>query len=185
MSYVPSKVFITNGYGFHRNELGSFEKALSYAGIQKQNLVYVSSILPPNCQIIDREQGVEMLEPGAISHCVMARVSTNEHGRIAGAAIGLAEPAERSRYGYLSEVHKFGCTVEEMANEAEDLAAEFLAASLDLPFDENKNWDDNKEQWRIGGKIVNSQAFTCVQTHNVENENSRWLTVITAAVFLR
>lgn len=185
MSYVPSRVFITSGYGVHRNELGSFEKALCCAGIQRQNLVYVSSILPPECKIIDREEGVELLEPGAISHCVMARLSTNEHGRIAGTAIGMAEPADRSRYGYLSEVHKFGCTDEEISVEAEDLAAEFLAASLGLHFDENQSWDENKEQWRIDGRIVNTQAFSCVATHNRSNENSRWLTVLTAAVFLK
>jgi len=184
VSYVPSKVFITSGWGVHRNDLGSFEKALCEAGIQRQNLVYVSSILPPECEIIEPDKGIDMLEPGAITHCVMARLTTNEHGRIAGAAIGLAEPADRSRYGYLSEVHKFGCTQHEIEEEAEDLAAEFLAASLGLHFDENKNWDDNMEEWRIDGKIVNTQACSCVVTHQVNDLNSRWLTVITAAVLL-
>lgn len=184
MSYVPSKVFFTSGWGVHRNELGSFEKALCEAGIQSQNLVYVSSILPPHCKIVDLEYGLKKLEPGAITHCVMARVSTNEHGRIAGASIGLAEPADRNRYGYLSEVHRFGCAEDEIAEEAEDLAAEFLAASLGLHFDENKAWNEKREEWRIAGQIVNTQAFPCVRTHKRKCDNTKWLTVLSAAVFL-
>jgi len=111
-------------------------------------------------------------------------ISRPGNGRIAGAAIGLAEPADRNRYGYLSEVHRFGCDEEEIAEEAEDLAAEFLAASLGLHFDENKAWNEKREEWRIAGQIVNTQAYPCVRTHKRKCENTKWLTVLSAAVFL-
>jgi len=44
---VPSMVFFTKGVGVHRDRLASFELALRKAGIEKFNLVYVSSIFPP------------------------------------------------------------------------------------------------------------------------------------------
>ena len=48
---VPKKVFFTKGVGKHKDELQSFELALRNAGIEKSNLVKVSSIIPPKCKI--------------------------------------------------------------------------------------------------------------------------------------
>ncbi|MFX1435337.1 MAG: pyruvoyl-dependent arginine decarboxylase, partial [Promethearchaeota archaeon] len=47
MSLVPKKVFFVNGKGYHKSKLAAFEEALRDAGIEKYNLVNVSSILPP------------------------------------------------------------------------------------------------------------------------------------------
>ena len=44
MVLVPKKMFFTKGVGTHKEELRSFELALRDAGIEKCNLVYVSSI---------------------------------------------------------------------------------------------------------------------------------------------
>ncbi|PKP55132.1 MAG: pyruvoyl-dependent arginine decarboxylase, partial [Candidatus Altiarchaeales archaeon HGW-Altiarchaeales-2] len=44
---VPRKVFFTKGVGRAKEQLASFEAALRDAGIEKFNLVTVSSILPP------------------------------------------------------------------------------------------------------------------------------------------
>ncbi len=52
---VPSKVFFTKGVGIHKDKLASFELALRKAGIEKFNLVYVSSIFPPHAEIISCE----------------------------------------------------------------------------------------------------------------------------------
>ena len=43
-SFVPKKIFFTKGVGTHKDELHSFERALRDAGIEKCNLVQVSSI---------------------------------------------------------------------------------------------------------------------------------------------
>ena len=53
---VPKKVFFTKGVGMHKDKLASFELALRMAGIEKCNLVYVSSIFPPECKIISRAE---------------------------------------------------------------------------------------------------------------------------------
>jgi len=53
----PTRMFLTKGIGVHRYALTSFEFALRDADIEQQNLVYVSSIFPPRCQVITREEG--------------------------------------------------------------------------------------------------------------------------------
>ena len=120
---VPSKAFFTKGAGFHKNELQSYELALRNAGIEKQNIVSVSSIFPPNCEIIGLEEGLKLLKPGQITFCVMARLSANEYGRMLGASVGIAFPSDRNQYGYISEYHAYGKEEVEVGDFAEDLAS--------------------------------------------------------------
>jgi len=46
---VPRSVFLSRRVGVHRHRLAAFEYALRDADIEQQNLVTVSSILPPRC----------------------------------------------------------------------------------------------------------------------------------------
>ena len=59
---VPKKVFFTKGVGRHKDKLRSFELALRDAGIERCNLVYVSSILPPKCKITPRSRAIKQLQ---------------------------------------------------------------------------------------------------------------------------
>ncbi|HKC32256.1 MAG TPA: pyruvoyl-dependent arginine decarboxylase [Xanthobacteraceae bacterium] len=68
-------VFLAKGTGVHRHRLTSFELALRDAEIEQQNLVSISSILPPHCRLISREEGVATLRPGEITFTVLARKS--------------------------------------------------------------------------------------------------------------
>lgn len=120
---VPRKVFFTKGVGIHKEELRSYELALRDAGIERFNLVHVSSILPPRCRVIPRKRGLKALDPGGITYCVMARCSSPEPRRLIAASVGCAIAADRSLYGYLSEHHAFGQSEKEAGDFAEDLAA--------------------------------------------------------------
>jgi arginine decarboxylase len=99
---VPTEVFLTKGVGRHKYQLKSFEAALRQAGVAQQNLVQVSSILPPKCKIISRGKGIQMLIPGAVSFCVLVRADTNEHGRLVASSIGVAIPRDGDKWGYLT-----------------------------------------------------------------------------------
>jgi len=103
---IPRMIFFTKGVGRHKHELQSFELALRSAGIEKFNLVNVSSIVPPDCKITSWEKGVEIVKPGQIVYCVMSRNKTNEPNRLVGAAIGVAIPKESGSYGYMSQTAK-------------------------------------------------------------------------------
>jgi arginine decarboxylase len=176
---VPKKVFFTKGIGRHKAKLQSFELALRDAGIEKCNLVYVSSIFPPNCKIIPFEEGIKELLPGQITFCVLAKISSNEPERLMGASIGLAVPADEYHYGYLSEHAAFGENEKVMGDFAEDLASTMLATTLGIDFDPQKDYDERREIYRMSGKIVDTFSTTCVT-----RGDGIWTTVVVAAVFL-
>ncbi len=179
MNLVPKKMFFTKGVGTHKEQLRSFELALRDAGIEKCNLVHVSSILPPNCTIIPRSEGIKYLIPGQIAFCVLAQCRSNEPRRLIASSIGCAVPKDKSRYGYLSEHHAFGETEKVAGDYAEDLAAAMLASTLGVEFDEDKNWDEKKEVFKISDQIVRTINVTqsCVITKG-------WSTVVSAGVFI-
>ncbi len=182
LSLVPKEVFFTRGVGKHRNRLQSFEMALRKAGIERGNLVRVSSILPPGCRIIPRAEGLAKLKPGAITFCVLAEVSTDEPSRLVSAGIGLAQPANgQQKYGYISEHHGFGMNEERVGDMVEDMAATMLATTLGIEFDPETAYDQRKEIFRMSGKIVRTSS--CVQTAEGD-KNGLWTTVVASAVML-
>jgi arginine decarboxylase len=178
---VPREVFFTKGVGKHKNRLQSFELALRDAGIEKYNLVRVSSIFPPRCKVISKTRGIEKLQPGEIVYVVLAEASTDEPSRLVGAGIGLALPAEGHRYGYISEHHCFGMTEARMADLVEDMAATMLATTLGIEFDPETDYDERKEIYHMSGKIVQTRA--CCQTAEGD-KTGLWTTVLAAAVFV-
>ncbi|MBY8985705.1 MAG: pyruvoyl-dependent arginine decarboxylase [Candidatus Lokiarchaeota archaeon] len=181
MSFVPKSVFFVTGKGYHRSKLGSFEQALRNADIAIYNIVKVSSILPPFCLEIPKEDGLAQLRPGQIVYMVLSRASSNEYNRLISVSIGVAKPADTRTYGYLSEYHEFGVKPEKTGDIAEDLAAEMLATTLGVSFDPEANYDEKKEIFKLDGKIVDTKNFTESATVREEGE---WLTVISAAVFI-
>jgi len=179
--FLPKQIFLTKGVGRHKEELSSFELALRDAGIAACNLVPVSSIFPGGCKLIPRKVGLKKLAPGEVIFAVMSKNSTREPHRLIAASVGLALPADKKAYGYLSEHHSFGQTDEEAGEYAEELAAEMLATTLDVDFDPEKSWDEKKEIYRISNKIVRTLNIT---QSAVGHKRSWWTTVITAAVML-
>ena len=178
--FVPKKIFFTKGVGTHKDELHSFERALRNAGIEKCNIVQVSSIFPPGCKVISKTQGLKYLVPGAITYCVMSRCCSNEPKRLLAASVGCAIPADKSSYGYISEHHAYGQTEKQTGDYAEDLAAAMLASTLGIDFSVDEGWDEKKELFKISGKIVGTRNTTqsCVL------KNADYTTVLAAAVFL-
>jgi arginine decarboxylase len=178
---VPKKLFFTKGVGKHKERLTSFELALRDAGIASQKLVRVSSIFPPRCKMIPRKEGLKRLEDGEVVFAVIAENSTREPHRLIASSIGVAIPADKNTYGYLSEHHSFGETEEQCGEYAEELAAEMLATTLDVGFDPDKSWDEKKEIYRISNKIVRTSNVT---QSAVGDKRGLWTTTIAAAVLI-
>ena len=178
---VPKKMFLTKGVGTHKAELRSYELALRAAGIEKCNLVSVSSILPPECRIVSRNEGLKELVPGMLTFVVMARCSSNEPHRLIAASIGCAKPADPNAYGYLSEHHAFGETEKVAGDFAEDIAVSMLASTLGIEFDEDKGWDEKKEEFRISDKIVRTTNTT---QSAIVSPDGDFTTVVSSAVFI-
>ena len=178
---TPVRVFLAKGIGVHRHALTAFELALRDADIEQQNLVYVSSIIPPHCTLVSREVGVEALKPGDITFCVMARIETNEPGRRIHASVGLARPADLDGYGYISEHHGFGQTATQSGDRAEDLAASMLASSLGLELDPEVAWNERRSIYEHSHLVIESLSLTAATEGD---PGGRWTCAVSAAVFL-
>src|ERR687884_1344992 len=178
---IPTKVFFTKGRGIHKDYLTSFELALRDAGIADLNLVSVSSIFPPHCKIVSRQEGRRHLQPGQIVFTILARSATNEPNRLIAASIGLARPADDAQHGYLSEHHSTGETAQKAGDYAEDMAMEMLATTLGLPNDPSLTWNQREEQWKLSGKIYKTQNIT---QSAQGNKDGLWTTVISAAILI-
>jgi arginine decarboxylase len=178
---VPKKVFLTKGVGVHKDKLASFELALREAGIEKCNLVCVSSIFPPDCKIISKKEGIKLLNAGEITFCVLARIDSDEPNRLMSASIGLAIPKNKKQYGYLSEHHAYGEKGEKAGEYAEDLAATMLATTLGVRFDPDTAWHEREQVYKASGHIFKTTNIT----QSAEgNKKGLWTTVISAAVFI-
>jgi len=179
--YVPKMMFFVKGKGIHKDQLTSFELALRDAGIADLNLVFVSSIKPPRCKMVSKQEGRKYLVPGQIVFNVMARSATNEPNRLIAASIGLARPVDDTQYGYLSEHHSTGETAQKAGDYAEDMAMEMLATIMGLPDDPTLTWDQREEQWNLSGKIYKTQNFT----QSAEGyKDGLWTSVISSAVLI-
>jgi arginine decarboxylase len=177
---VPAEVFLTKGVGRHKYKLKSFEQALRKAGVAHQNLVQVSSILPPRCKIVGREKGLKKLTPGQICHCVLARADTNEHGRLVASSVGVAVPKDRNKWGYLSEVHGHGMNSQQAGDMAEDLAAGMLGTTLGLEFDPDTAWSEKEQAYKSSGLFIRTTNMTQAS----KGQEGMWTTTVALAIFL-
>ncbi len=177
---MPKEMFFTKGVGRHMYKLQSFELALRDAGIEKQNLVRVSSIYPTSCKIIPAKEGVLKLRPGSITFVVLAEAFTDEPNRLICAGIGLAIPKNHA-YGYIAEHHGFGMTEKKTEDLVEDMSATMLATTLGIGFDAEKAWDEREQQYQASGEIVKTRSF--VQTAEGD-KTGLWTSVVAAAVFI-
>ncbi len=159
LKLVPKKVFFTCGSGCHEDELVSFELALRDAGIERFNLVPVSSIYPPGCETVSREDGLKELFPGQIVFCVMARHSSNKAGEEIFASVGAAIPSD-DVHGYLTEYHGT-YRGEDPGKHAEEMAAYMLRTAFGV-----------------------EPAETRSVTARAKVEEGKYTTVVAAAVFV-
>ena len=181
LDLVAKKLFLTKGVGIADDKLTSFEFALRNAGISGTNIVLISSIFPPRAKLISRKDGLKLIRPGQILFTIYSRTQTNEPHRLISASVGVAQPKDRSKYGYLSEYDAYGQNESKAGDYAEDVAAQMLASSLGIKFDIDKSWDEKRQQWTISGQIYKTKNIT----QSAKGDKSgKWTTVFAAAVLI-
>ena len=181
LDLVAKKLFLTKGVGIADDKLTSFEFALRNAGISGTNIVLISSIFPPYAKLISRKDGLKLIKPGQILFTIYSRTQTNEPHRLISASVGVAQPKDRSKYGYLSEYDAYGQNEARAGDYAEDIAAQMLASSLGIKFDLDKSWDEKRQQWTISGQIYKTKNIT---QSAKGDKNGKWTTVFAAAVLI-
>jgi arginine decarboxylase len=97
-----TKVAATAGSAEGGTALNAFDNALLAAGIGNVNLVKVSSIVPPDVDIVD----LPKIKPGAIIPTAYAAMTSETPGETLAAAVGYALPEDRTKAGVIMEYHE-------------------------------------------------------------------------------
>ncbi len=96
-----TQVSATAGHAEGSTPLNAFDNALLAAGIGNVNLVKVSSIIPPDADIVALPQ----IKPGALIPAAYAAITGQVPGELISAAVGYALPQDRTRAGVIMEYH--------------------------------------------------------------------------------
>ncbi|MEF8878801.1 MAG: arginine decarboxylase, pyruvoyl-dependent [Candidatus Thermoplasmatota archaeon] len=166
---VPKKMFLTKGLGRDKNKLQSFEMALRDAGIEKCNLVRVSSIVPPSCKIIKKEDGIKEITPGMITFCVLCKNQTKKKDETIGAGIGVATSNKKNLHGYVAEQTAYNEECRKLEKNVEKTAKKMLATTGAI---KKEGFMKNNKQ-----TINATQIATC-------KKEGVWTTGVAAAVFI-
>ena len=96
-----TKVAATAGSAEGGTALNAFDNALLAAGIGNVNLLKISSIVPPDVDVVDLPQ----IKPGAIVPVAYAAMTSETPGETVAAAVGYALPHDRTKAGVIMEYH--------------------------------------------------------------------------------
>jgi arginine decarboxylase len=96
-----TKAAVTAGAAEGGTALNAFDNALLAAGIGNINLIKVSSIVPPDVDIVD----LPRIKPGALVPTAYAAMTGETPGEVLAAAVGYALPEDRTKPGVIMEFH--------------------------------------------------------------------------------
>ncbi len=91
----------TTGHAEGGTALNAFDNALLAAGIGNINLIKVSSIIPPDVDVIE----LPKIKPGALIPTAYAAMTSDVPGETIAAAVGYALPDDPAKPGVIMEFH--------------------------------------------------------------------------------
>jgi len=113
---VPNAIVLTKGVAEGITELNALDNALLKAGAGNLNLVKVTSVLPPDCEVlsIDDPLAINALVPGLVTPCVLSYEVSTEPGTVVSANVSVAVPKDGGNPGMIYEHRgrEEGATVE-------------------------------------------------------------------------
>lgn len=109
------KVSLTKGASEGPTKLNAFDNALLDADIGNVNLIPVSSMLPPNTQVIPMPK----LKPGEMTNCVLSHQYSDNPGDKISAVIAFAQAEEM---GCVIETSGINRTLKQLKEEAKFMA---------------------------------------------------------------
>jgi arginine decarboxylase len=91
----------TAGHAEGGTILNAFDNALLAAGLGNINLIKVSSIVPPDVEIVE----LPKIKPGALVPTAYAAMTSDVPGQTVAAAVGYALPDDPAKPGVIMEYH--------------------------------------------------------------------------------
>lgn len=188
--FVPRRVFFTCGVGRHEQERVATQHAMQAAGIPRVNLVKISSVMAPGCQIISRQEGIRLLRSGAVAYAVIAQGMTKEPHQRVTPALAWSKPDDENETGFIAEVE------EQNANGLSQKAAEdrvgeealiLQAMHFGVKVNAKRLWAGRGQSRsvRVGGKRVRVGSLSAsVVGAEAEEGEEQYSTAIVVAVYL-
>ena len=96
---TPTQYFLVSGASDGYTALNAFDGALLQAGIGNTNIVKMSSIVPPRCQLV----APVPLPPGALVPAAYAALTSDVPGEIISAGVAVALPTDENQNGLIME----------------------------------------------------------------------------------
>jgi len=96
---TPTQYFLVSGTSDGYTPLNAFDGALLQAGIGNTNIIKMSSIVPPHCQLI----APVPLPPGALVPAAYAAITSDIPGEMISAGIAVALPEDENQNGLIME----------------------------------------------------------------------------------
>jgi arginine decarboxylase len=152
LAWAPTRVFFTSGVGTHETRRVAMQRAMEEAGVADCNLVKVSSVIPPRCEIITREHGLRLLRPGNIVYAVLGQASTNEPHQRVTAALCWAQPESDALPGYVTEIEEDetkGKSARTATDEAGEALLTIVAEKVRAKVDAKKLWSRRGRDRRV------------------------------------
>jgi arginine decarboxylase len=95
----PTKYCLTAASAEGKTELTAFDNALLAAGVGNLNLLRVSSILPPRCELMTRPS----IPEGSLLPIAYGSIESSNPGELIAAAVAVGIPADDERPGVIME----------------------------------------------------------------------------------
>src|SRR5215210_7683045 len=188
--FVPTRVFFTSGVGFHKLQRVAMQHAMREAGVADCNLVKISSVIAPRCEVITRERGVGLLQAGAIAHAVIAQGETKEPHQRVSVALTWAQPDRDDLPGYITEIEEEeakGKSEQTAIDESGQAVMTLMAERIGAKVDAEKLWSGRGRDRtvRIGGVKVRvgsiAESAVCPEAQDGE---SKYATAMAFAIYL-
>lgn len=98
------KIYLCTGRGEGPTPLAAFDAALLDAGIGNHNLIYLSSVIPPDSEIVRQKYNQKPREYGHRMYAVLSQQRVEELGQEAWAGLGWVQNPKDNR-GLFVELH--------------------------------------------------------------------------------
>ena len=96
---TPTQYFLVSGASDGYTPLNAFDGALLQAGIGNTNIVKMSSIVPPHCQLVVPVA----LPPGSLVPAAYASITSDIPGEVISAGVAVALPEDQNQNGLIME----------------------------------------------------------------------------------
>jgi arginine decarboxylase len=190
MVFEPTRIFFSRGVGVHSIQRVAIQRAMEDAGVNDLNLVKVTSVIPPKCEIITAQHGLRLLRPGSVCFAVIGQGETNEPHQRVTASLCWGQPVGDDLPGYITEVEEDlakGKSEKTASDEAGQALVQIFAEKLGVKANAERVWGRRGQSRyiRVGNRRIRVGSVVSSAVGAEEQDGEKKYTVaVVVGVFL-